>query len=490
MEELRFPWLMLGILTASLGAVWVKRYSKGERARTWSLRFSGVVLLLAFGGWLDFASLGASRAHDRWDLFVLLGHGPVLVIDELSAPLLPLASLLYFLTNLATLRTKVREFSFARSLVREAILLGTLSTTRPWLIVVLLVLAVLPVYTELRRARRSTRVYLIHMGLFAGLLFAGQLLLTQPWAGSGWHLPGVLMLTVAVLMRSGIVPVHCWMTDLFEHATFGTALLTFAPMVGAYGVIRLVLPVAPDWVLRLISLVSLVTAIYAAGMALVQRDARRFFCYLFLSHSSLVLVGLETGTPLGLTGALSLWLSVSLSLSGFGLTMRCVEARLGRISLGEFHGLYAQIPMLAALFLLTGLGSIGFPGTAGFVGLELLVEGAVEALPLVGAMVVIVAALNGLAVMHAYFRIFTGKTHTGTIDLRVRPAERFSVLVLTALILGGGLYPQPGIMSRYHAAEGLAHEREKSTEAGGRSSGVNASGDGSATVRAIEREVH
>jgi len=94
------------------------------------------------------------------------------------------------------------------------------------------------------------------------------------------------MLTAAALLRSGIVPVHCWMTDLFEKATLGTALLFVAPMTGAYAVMRLVRPVAPDWALQSIAVVSLVTAVYAAGMALVQTDARRFFCFLFLSHSS------------------------------------------------------------------------------------------------------------------------------------------------------------------------------------------------------------
>src|SRR5690242_18991298 len=98
------------------------------------------------------------------------------------------------------------------------------------------------------------------------------------------------------------------MTDLFEHATFGTALLAVTPMIGAYGVMRMVLPIAPDWALRTIALVSLLTAVYAAGMALVQHEARRFFCYMFLSHSSLLLVGMESATPIGLTGALSVWL--------------------------------------------------------------------------------------------------------------------------------------------------------------------------------------
>jgi NADH-quinone oxidoreductase subunit M len=303
------------------------------------------------------------------------------------------------------------------------------------------------------------------MTFFVVLLFLGQAFRLSGGESSGVSLAGILMLTWAVLLRSGAVPVHCWMTDLFEHATFGRALLFVTPMAGAYGVARLVLPVAPYWVLQAISLASLTTAVYAAGMALVQREARRFFCYLFLSHSSLVLVGLETATPIGLTGALSLWLSVAVSLTGFGLTMRCVESRTGRISLTNFHGLYQHVPMLAVLFLLTGLASIGYPGTAGFVGLELLVEGVIQAQPLEGAGVVIVAALNGLAVVHAYFRIFTGKPHVASIDLSIRPAERVSVLVLTALILGWGLYPQPIVTTLYHAAVSLAGSRPQADTA-------------------------
>jgi NADH-quinone oxidoreductase subunit M len=194
-------------------------------------------------------------------------------------------------------------------------------------------------------------------------------------------------------------------------------------------------------------------------MALVQREARRFFCYLFLSHSSLVLVGLEIATPVGLTGALSLWISVGLALTGFGLTLRSIEARIGRVSLAEFHGLYEHTPALAAFFLITGLASIGFPGTIGFVGVELLVEGAVDVYPLVGLAVVLAAALNGIAVLHAYFRVFTGRRYSPTISLRSRGPERIAVLILAALILGGGIYPQPSLSSRYHAASEIIEAR-------------------------------
>lgn len=461
MDELRFPWLELSILLPALGAVWVRFAREPEAARRRSLIVSGLALTCAIMAWWGFTAWRLSEAHAHRDPLARLFPRDLLVLDELSAPLLPLAALIYFLTNLATLRTKVREFSFARSLGSEAILLATLGCKLPWGVVALLAAGTVPPYQELRKGRKPRRVYAAHMALFIALLVPGQALLVWGDGSSPAGLAGILLLTAAVLLRSGVVPVHCWMTDLFEHATFGTSLLFVTPIVGAYGVARLVLPVAPPWVLQAISWASLTTAVYAAGMALVQREARRFFCYLFLSHSSLVLVGLETATSIGLTGALSLWLSVAVSLTGFGLTLRCVEARTGRIMLSEFHGLYQHVPMLAALFVLTGLASIGFPGTAGFVGLELLVEGAVQAQPLEGAVVVIVAALNGLAVMHAYFRIFTGKPHVASIDLRVRPAEQISVLVLTALILGGGLYPQPGVTTLHRAAVQLAGSRSR-----------------------------
>ncbi len=123
------------------------------------------------------------------------------------------------------------------------------------------------------------------------------------------------------------------------------------------------------------------------------------------------------------------------------------------------------MPMLASLFLLTGLGSIGFPGTIGFVGMELLVEGAIGISPVVGVAVVLAAALNSIAVLKIYFRIFTGTRHQATVSLKSRPAERFAVVLLSLLVLGGGLWPQPGVHSRYHAVIALQKARGVSTPA-------------------------
>jgi NADH-quinone oxidoreductase subunit M len=459
-SDLHFPWLEASILIALVGAYLVGRSRDPHQARSGTLAFSGLILFCTTGAWFDFEQMHAVEADDAWHLLTMLVGREVFVIDQLSAPLLPLVALLYFLTTLTTHGTKVRRFSFVSTLISEAILLATFSCKEPWLVIALLSLGTIPPYLELRSRGQPTRVYSIYMLTFIALMIVGWTEYEIEGDGRIHSLWCIVPMLGAVLIRSGIAPFHSWLTDLFERATLGTALLMVAPLTGAYAAVRLVLPIAPDWVLRSMGVISLVTAVYAAGMALVQRDARRFFCFLFLSHSAMVLVGLEMVTPVGLTGALCVWVSVMLSLAGFGLTLRALEARRGRLSLLEHQGLYEHAPALAACFLLTGLASVGFPGTAGFVGTELLVDGAVETYPYVGVAVVIAAALNGIAVVQAYFKLFTGGRHQSTVSLRLGRHERFAMLTLTLFILLGGLLPHRGIVSRYKAAHELLQHRE------------------------------
>lgn len=462
--ELHFPWLECSIALPLLGSIACCFLNDPIKAQRLAVICGGLTLFCTTGEWLDFSVMGSFEAHDHWDVIKWFFHSDIFVIDELSAPLLPLSALLYLMTMLSTLRTKLGRFSFGLTLVSEAIVLATLSCHSEWVIILLLSLAVIPPWVELRRRNASTRIFSLHMGLFIILLISGWSLVDFSGDKPVASLLPASLLTIAVLLRAGVCPVHPWMTDLFEHATLGTALLFVAPMTGAYAVMHLVFPVAPSWAMQSIAVLSLTTAVYAAGMATIQKDARRFFCYLFLSHSSLVLSGLELVTTIGMTGALCVWISVGLSLGGFGLTLRSIESRIGRITLDRYHGMYEHTPTLAGLFLLTGLASIGFPGTIGFVGMELLIEGAVGVYPMVGLAVVLAAALNSIAIMRAYFKIFTGRRFQTAVQLRSRASERFAVLVLTVLVLGGGLWPQPGVASRHHAARALMRMRRPAAD--------------------------
>jgi NADH-quinone oxidoreductase subunit M len=460
MTALYLPWLEIAILLAVLGAMGVSRVRDPQRAARLGTAFTGTTFLCTVLAWAAFALDVPPVAEEAWSAQTYLWGRQLFDLDDLSAPLVVVVALLHFLTALATPRTKMRRFSFSWSLFSEAIRLATFSCRDPWVLIGLLAINTVPPLVELLNRGESPRLYALHMAVFLGLLVLGWAFL-DPGGNhprqSSW---ATACLLAAILIRCGTVPAHCWLTDWFEHASFGNALLFATPLTGVYVAVRLVLPVAPDGALQGIGVVSLATALYAAGMAIVQQEVRRFFSYLFVNNVSLVLVGLELHTSVSLAGALCLWFAVTLSLAGFGLTLRALEARYGRLSLVDFHGLYEHSPMLAVCFLVTGLASVGFPGTLGFVASELLVVGALEASLLTGIAVVAAAALTGIAVVRAYFLLFTGARHFSSVSLAITARERFVLLTLTALILGGGLSPQPGIAHLYAVAEQVLQARE------------------------------
>jgi NADH-quinone oxidoreductase subunit M len=461
MTPLNVPWLEVGILLAVLGAMCVSRVRDPQRAARLGMAFTAGVFLCTVLAWASFA-LGA--ASDAWSVQSGLGSSQFFGLDNLSAPLLVVAALLHFLTALATPGTKMRRYSFSWSLFSEAIRLATFSCREPWILIALVAINTVPPVVELLNRGQSPRLYALHMALFVGLLVVGWALLDPSGSHptrSGW---ATACLLAAVLVRCGTVPAHCWVTDWFEHASFGNAILFATPLTGVYIALRLVFPVASDWALQTVGIVSLATAVYAAGMALVQQEVRRFFSYLFLNNISLVLVGLELHTSASLAGALCLWFAVTLSLAGLGLTLRALEARYGRLSLAEFRGLYEHSPMLAVCFLVTGLASVGFPGTLGFAASELLVVGAVESNLPTGIVVVAAAALNGIAVVRAYLLLFTGARHFSSVSLAITARERLVLLTLIALVLGGGLFPQPGVAHLYGVAEQVLHTRERTDD--------------------------
>jgi NADH-quinone oxidoreductase subunit M len=449
MTPLQLPWAELCVALPLVGAIGVGLVRDPVAAGRWTLGFSAATSACSLVPWVAWAHGG--------------GGGRYFAVDGLSAPFLALVALLHLLVVLATARVKLNRMSLGGHLMAEGFRLGTFAAapSAPWLLILFLALGVVPPFFELRGRKQPTRVFVVHMGLFVALLVGG-------WAAveAGQTGPGGVLLLLAVLVRSGAAPAHLWITDLFENATFGTALLYVAPLAGVYTALRLVLPTAPEWALQGIGAVSLATAVYAAAMATVQADARRFFSYLFLSHASAVLVGLELHTAISLTGALFLWASVTLSLGGLGITLRAVEARHGRLRLDAHLGLYDESPTLAVGFLLTGLGSVGFPGTLGFVAAELLVDGAIAANPLVGVGLAVAAGLNGIAIVRAYLALFTGARHASPVPLGITARERFAVLALAAAVLGGGLVPQPGVASFRAAAEEVLTARGAAPAAG------------------------
>src|SRR5688572_14673312 len=127
MSHFHFPWLAMSVLVPLGGAIVVGRLRSADLARQASVVICALALALTLGAWIDFIRLDVSEARDPFPSLPGALESGILVLDNLNAPLLPLAALLYLLTAVATLRTKVRRFSFASSLTSLAILLGLLA---------------------------------------------------------------------------------------------------------------------------------------------------------------------------------------------------------------------------------------------------------------------------------------------------------------------------------------------------------------------------
>jgi len=185
-----------------------------------------------------------------------------------------------------------------------------------------------------------------------------------------------------------------------------------------------------------------------------------------MSQSALVMAGLDCTSASALAGGLLVWLSAGLAFAGLARCILVLEARRGRLELNAYHGGYERMPLLAISFLCMGLACTGFPGTLGFVGQELLVNGAVDAFPTMGFAVVIASALTGLAVLRMYFSLFCGRpqapSHAG-VRYGLRRRETWTFVALVLALIAFGIAPRPLVDSRFAASDDILRVRQART---------------------------
>src|SRR6185436_3754948 len=307
------------------------------------------------------------------------------------------------------------------------------------------------------------RVVAVYLGVSTLLFGAGVALLVGPGArNTTLETAGLWLIVIAALVRKGIVPFHAWVPEVFDHGRLGPAILFNAPQLGAYMTVVLIVPRASPDMLRVIAILALGTAVYGAALALVQTSARRACGYLFMSQSALVMAGLDCTSVSALAGGLLVWLSAGLAFAGLARAVLVLEARRGRLDLTRYHGGYERMPVLAISFLALGLACTGFPGTLGVVGQELLVDGAVDAFPLMGFAVVVASALTGLAVLRMYFALFCGHSDRmahSSLRYGLTRREAWTFVALVIALVGFGIAPRPLVDSRFVASDDILRLR-------------------------------
>jgi len=380
--------------------------------------------------------------------------------DAFSSALIPLPAALWLLTVAVTPRSRLDRTGLPRTALSTLATTMAFLTESPALLMLFWAASVAMFLAALSPpdARRGQRVASAYLAVATVLLGAGVVLVTTDAVGNRGQQLGLWLIIAAALIRKGIFPFHAWIPEVFDRGRLSPAILFSAPQMGSYVVAVLVVPRASPGTLRMVATLALVTAVYGAALTLFQRDARRACGYLFVSQSALILAGLDCTGVEALGGALVLWISSALAFAGVARCVLVLEARRGRLDLTTHHGGYEQMPILAASFLVLGMACTGFPGTLGFVGEELLVEGAVGAFPILGFFVVAAVALTGLAVLRMYFSLFCGARGIN-VQLRLRRREAVVFGAAAAFLVLNGLVPGPIVASRLAASHALLSQR-------------------------------
>ncbi len=168
-------------------------------------------------------------------------------------------------------------------------------------------------------------------------------------------------------------PVHTWLPDAHVEApTAGSVILAGVLLkMGGYGFLRFSLPILPDasaYFTNMVFFLSIVAIVYTALVALVQEDMKKLIAYSSVSHMGFVTLGIFTGTQQGVDGAMFQMLSHGIVSAALFLCVGVVYDRLHTREIARYGGLVKNMPKYATVFMILMLGSVGLPGTSGFVG--------------------------------------------------------------------------------------------------------------------------
>jgi NADH-quinone oxidoreductase subunit M len=278
-----------------------------------------------------------------------------------------------------------------------------------------------------------------------------------------------VLLLYALAVRLPLFPFHAWLPPVIaEGPVVGLNVFLLGLKVGVFGLVRFVLPVLPDvaasWA-WLVTGLGLLGMVYGALVAFVQPDVRRMVAYAALSHMGFVVPGVFSLSTHGVEGALLEAVNLGVASAGLYVVIGFLHLRTGTSELVRLRGLATGVPLLSLTLLVVILTSIGMPGTTGFDGLHLVVEGAIDhgdwQVALFTASGTVLAA--GVLLVLYQRLVFAPRAADGPRLPDLSPAEAAIAFGLVASVFGMGLWADPWIDAMHDAAE-LATRREAHDE--------------------------
>jgi len=245
-------------------------------------------------------------------------------------------------------------------------------------------------------------------------------------------------------------PVHTWLPDAHVEAPTGGSVVLAAIMLklGAYGFIRLSLPIVPDASHALAGFVialSLIAVVYIGLVALVQADMKKLIAYSSISHMGFVTLGIFIFNVHGLEGAIIQMISHGFISGALFLCVGVLYDRMHSRQIADYGGVVNTMPVFAALFMLFAMANSGLPGTSGFVGEFMVILGAVKANVWYAVAAATTLVFGASYTLWMYKRVIFGAVANhhvaGLSDLNARECLVLGLLALAVLAMG--IWPNP-----------------------------------------------
>ena len=218
-----------------------------------------------------------------------------------------------------------------------------------------------------------------------------------------------LLLFVGAAGKSAQIPLYVWLPDAMEGPTPVSALIHAATMVtaGVYMVVRMnaIYQLAPK-AMDVVAVVGVVTAIFAASMALVQNDIKKVLAYSTISQLGYMFLALGAGAfAAGIFHLMTHAFFKALLFLGAGSV---IHAMSGEQDIQKMGGLWDKIPVTARTFFVATLAIAGIPPLAGFFSKDEILGGAFERHPALWIVGFVTAGMTAFYMFRLVFLTFFG----------------------------------------------------------------------------------
>jgi NADH-quinone oxidoreductase subunit M len=257
-----------------------------------------------------------------------------------------------------------------------------------------------------------------------------------------------LFFAAAFLVKMPAFPLHGWMPDGYKAMPI-EVLMVFSGVlskIGAYGFLRIVLPLYPQAAAHfqtLMLLIALASILYGSVVAFTQTDARMVAGYSSVAQLGFITLGIFSLNPQGAQGALLQMVNHGLVVAPLLFIVALLAQRAGGSEdVRQMGGIAFRAPVLATIFLIVSLATLAMPGSSNFVGEFLILLGVFKA-----KLVIAIIAFTGVVLASVYaLRLFIRAMHNRvgkdveSRDIGVRDA--LVLVPVVAVILFMALYPQ------------------------------------------------